>query len=656
MAFSETLIMAAANAAPRGVEWLIRTAATTEVALKLAQTATEHTLRRVRKLERIGIVSDTNIGDAVVLQGACSVFKRLLPDCEIDYFYQAKARPLLQLNPDIYGHHPVFTDPDFTSANNRRAVQAAIQDREYDLILNLYPFLMNSELRGAHCPVLVPYGLITGILEAEKNPAAIAHVSYRLCRYVESIAERLAGATNTGAPPPRPEPNVLYLSPEVPARAAEVLRTAGIKPDARLAFVNPDSSSRFSRIPLKTQAELVYKLLDLDCFDHVLVGPAYSFPEAADRLCAEAASHSGHRKLVRLPQNIPIDTYAGLIDCARLFITSDTAQMHIAAARRMAAGARAPAFRNNTMLLTIFGATNSRIYGYDSSTPGYLDSNQDAPARVFEGTPRCKNLTCIHKTHKNCPTVECFAGLDMNRIWNWIHQWSRSSDQSSARAHKGEAESTELMKVTDQNRHPPHLSLPPDMSAPIIVVSGLPRSGTSLMMQMLIAGGVEAATDGVRTPDEDNPHGYYELERVKSLTRDASWLKECRGKAVKIISMLLDSLPDHHAYHIIFMERSLPEVLASQKRMQQRRGTADPGENDDQLTTLFRQHLDAVKQALPSRPNVRTQYVSYRSVVGSPRLTAEQICEFLRRDLDIEAMVKAVDSKLYRHREPAAQR
>src|ERR1700730_18485992 len=95
------------------------------------------------------------------------------------------------------------------------------------------------------------------------------------------------------------------------------------------------------------------------------------------------------------------------------------------------------------------------------------------------------------------------------------------------------------------------------MASEIIIVSGLPRSGTSLMMQMLDRGGVEVVTDNLRTADTDNPKGYYEFEQVKTIKRDTTWLPATRGKAFKMVSQLLYHLPPVETYRVIFMERGL---------------------------------------------------------------------------------------------------
>ena len=187
---------------------------------------------------------------------------------------------------------------------------------------------------------------------------------------------------------------------------------------------------------------------------------------------------------------------------------------------------------------------------------------------------------------------------------------------------------------------------------PIIIVSGLPRSGTSMLMGMLSAGGVPLMLDGIRTADEDNPKGYYELERVKGLDKaaDRSWLADARGKGLKIISFLLQHLPDAYDYKIIFLRRSLPEVLASQQKMLDRRGEA-PGDADDaEMGRLFAAHVEKVERQLAGRSNCDVLYVEHRTTVTDPAAVARQINEFLGGDLDVDAMTSVVDAELYRNR------
>lgn len=187
---------------------------------------------------------------------------------------------------------------------------------------------------------------------------------------------------------------------------------------------------------------------------------------------------------------------------------------------------------------------------------------------------------------------------------------------------------------------------------PVIVVSGLPRSGTSMAMQMLAAAGVAVVTDGVRKAGEDNPKGYYEDERVKDLYRedvDRRWLHNARGKAVKIISFLLKDLPETNNYRVIFMNRALPEVLASQRKMLERRGERDET-SDERMMELWENHLWRVGYLLKHADRFDSIDVGYSEVIVDPIREARRIRDFIGLASDPEAMAAAVDESLYRNR------
>ena len=190
------------------------------------------------------------------------------------------------------------------------------------------------------------------------------------------------------------------------------------------------------------------------------------------------------------------------------------------------------------------------------------------------------------------------------------------------------------------------------LGEPIIVVSGLPRSGTSVMMSMLAAGGVALLEDQVRAPDVDNPEGYHELEKTKQLHEqpDKSWLASARGKALKVISELLKELPDSHYYKVIFMDRDLREVVASQNKMLRRRGE-DPGKSpDDQVVSVFEKNLRLTRRWLQDRPNFEVLEVAYSSVIGDTQSAVARVNAFLGGKLRVDAMSDVVDPSLYRNR------
>jgi hypothetical protein len=184
----------------------------------------------------------------------------------------------------------------------------------------------------------------------------------------------------------------------------------------------------------------------------------------------------------------------------------------------------------------------------------------------------------------------------------------------------------------------------------ITVVSGPPRSGTSMMMGMLHAAGVPVLTDAMRQPDGDNPRGYYEFEPVKRLRINASWLGNAYGGAVKVIYRLLHDLPNHHVYRVIFMQRNIEECLASQRAMLTHRGVQGAALSDAELVRVFRLDLQRVETWIQGQANMRLLKISYNDLLHAPAASFAEVERFLGRSLDCKAAVASVDPSLYRQR------
>ncbi len=184
----------------------------------------------------------------------------------------------------------------------------------------------------------------------------------------------------------------------------------------------------------------------------------------------------------------------------------------------------------------------------------------------------------------------------------------------------------------------------------VTIVSGLPRSGTSMMMGMLEAGGISPLTDGIRAADEDNPKGYYEFERAKKIKEDTVWLDDAKGKVVKVISQLLLSLPESHRYKIVFMQREMGEILASQRQMLIRRGTDSRDVSDEQMGPMLAKHVEQVMGWIEKHDNVECLPVNYNDVLKEAGPNIDRINQFLGGDLDTAAMTAVVDRSLYRQR------
>ena len=188
------------------------------------------------------------------------------------------------------------------------------------------------------------------------------------------------------------------------------------------------------------------------------------------------------------------------------------------------------------------------------------------------------------------------------------------------------------------------------MKQPVTVVSGLPRSGTSMMMKMLAEGGMPVITDEIRRADSDNPNGYFEFETVRQISAGkVDWLAAAKGKAVKVISALLEYLPSNYSYKIIFLERDVHEILASQRKMLKNRNEKEMGD-EAEIEAQIQKHLSAMKPWLIRQPNIDVLYVNYNMLMTEPEPVCKQIAEFLDLPLNQTRMLAVPDKQLYRNR------
>ncbi|MHA1803996.1 MAG: sulfotransferase [Promethearchaeota archaeon] len=193
--------------------------------------------------------------------------------------------------------------------------------------------------------------------------------------------------------------------------------------------------------------------------------------------------------------------------------------------------------------------------------------------------------------------------------------------------------------MNDQNMHK-------ILENTIIIVSGLPRSGTSMMMQVLEAGGLEILSDHKRQADHSNPKGYYELDAIKRLDKDNSIIREARGKVVKVISHLLKHLPMEFNYKIIFMNRNMEEIMRSQQKMLGEEENGYPPE----MIEIFNKELNNVELWMDENENIEVLKVNYSDMIQDPIPQIKRIMEFLNLPLDVDKMLKAIDPTLYRNR------
>ena len=169
-----------------------------------------------------------------------------------------------------------------------------------------------------------------------------------------------------------------------------------------------------------------------------------------------------------------------------------------------------------------------------------------------------------------------------------------------------------------------------------------------MMMAMLEAAGIPTLTDNLRKADQDNPKGYWELQKVKQIQKDQSWLPQAQGKAVKMISALLEFLPPNYHYQVVFMEREMKEILLSQQKMITRRKEQN-SISDKKMKDLFENHLKEIKTWLKKQSNFEVLYLSYNQTLKNPDKTIQALKRFLKKDLNLAKMSKVVDPKLHRN-------
>lgn len=183
----------------------------------------------------------------------------------------------------------------------------------------------------------------------------------------------------------------------------------------------------------------------------------------------------------------------------------------------------------------------------------------------------------------------------------------------------------------------------------VCVVSGLPRSGTSLAMALLQAGGMLVFSDGIRQADLDNPNGYFEYSGTRSLQSDNAWIHHSVGKAVKVISPLLSFLPSDLHYRIVFMRRNVREISLSQEQMLRRRGLT-VGKDPGQIEEIMRAHIAQVKTWLTEQKNMSVCYMDYEWVVENSVAASSQLVQFAQLQGDPIEMAEVVDKSLYRQK------
>ncbi len=379
-------------------------------------------LNKINKLSKVLVIPDINIGDAVITQSFIETLKNAFPKIEINYIYQSKAKPLIEANPHIDYHFPYFSNIGFPSKKDIKILKKIIEKYHFDLIFNLCPYFPSRIFKNSDSTIVFPIRLIAEIIRAYSANNQTAHFAFQLKKFSREVIDDIPFNNNL-IPSSQKKSFVphIFANKEACIKAKRLMEKIGISPQSKKIMLNPDSSSKYTFIPLKFQIQLLKGILSYDKFDQLLMNCGFTFKNVEEKILS-ATSAEERKKIVIIPKDIGIDVYAALIDNSDLFITGDTGPLHIAAARKYIVNSDSR-FKNSTAIVGIFGATSAKIYGYDSFSPEYFPAAQDGPSKIFESNPPCKNLTCIDKIFKNCPEVRCFDGLEFEQVVDYVQNY-----------------------------------------------------------------------------------------------------------------------------------------------------------------------------------------------------------------------------------------
>ncbi len=368
-------------------------------------------VRRAARLRRFLVIPDIHIGDAVMTQSALSALRDFFPDAEIDYVVNRTAATLIEGNPEASRVLPIFSGAHLPTPDDVAALGSLIRGGGYDVCWGFGSFLDPAEVAAPGQPFVSFLSHSARLVRNERDTSEINHFSYQFYRFVR-------GMLATAASPVRPERYGGVRTTHADAaveRASRYASEAGLAPDAPVVMVNPDGACRFTLLPFERQAELLARIAGGSSAETViLLGAGHSWSGVGARL-VNAVPELQRGKIRIIPKEMPLDAYAALMDLADVFITGDTGPLHLAAARRFSRSGH-HRFRNRTAVLSLFGATVPRMSGYDSSQPGYLPANQDAPSWCYQAASPCRNLTCLNKYFKTCRTVRCFEGASVEQL------------------------------------------------------------------------------------------------------------------------------------------------------------------------------------------------------------------------------------------------
>ncbi len=388
----------------------------------------KYLLQKIKKMDRLLVISDVNIGDSIMIQTAVEALNYYFPDSRIDFIYNKKVKEMIAENPAIASNFPILNRTISERENRSRQQQLAevLSSCKYDVIFNFCPVISRKDLSGCRGPILTPTNLVVQIFNACQSDK-VAGLSFNIAEYINRLVSQLNPDIRPHKPPYRYRGNSIFLSGHIIQERDRFFDANGISVYDRLVFVNPDTSNIYTNIPPRFFIRLISQLVRSDKIDNVILGASYTF-NGTDEIYQDLPEYV-QKKVVLSPDKTSLAFDAALVDACDAYVTGDTGPLHIAAARKKNP-AGTDGFFNRTAIVNLFKATDHRIYGYDTKHPQMIDSSQAAPAKVLDADLACKNITCtIQRIIKTCDGKNCDAEFNTSSIVGFIVKSIKEKEQ-----------------------------------------------------------------------------------------------------------------------------------------------------------------------------------------------------------------------------------
>jgi ADP-heptose:LPS heptosyltransferase len=374
-------------------------------------------MQSIKNFGKILVVSDLNIGDAVLMQSVISGIRNYLPEARLDYIFTASAGELITGNPEISNAYPVLKGRPFPNINDFDELERIISSNKYDFILNICPLFIRKK-NFVNVPAIDVYlALAPQILYYETRPESINHVAYQANIFIQKLLAHFIKPVGKG----EFKGVSINVSDEKAMKAGEFFSTINLsRSENPVILYNPDASSRYTTIPLHYQISLIRQLAEQGF--RILLACGYTLRNI-EKDIMNSIPELLRSRIILLPYSASLTEIAAFVDLCDIYLGGDTGPLHIAAAKKISPSGNVM-FRNKTAVFSIFGATPARVYGYDSDQPGHLPAHQSAASRVYAADSPCQNITCADKKNKICKVVRCFDNLNTRQIIKDILNYS----------------------------------------------------------------------------------------------------------------------------------------------------------------------------------------------------------------------------------------